>query len=178
MYTILEITEYLIFHSQELIAIRKVFFPSTMDMWNSLDSSIRDSVSISSFKCKLKIAHDIIVSEVFMDSSPRQLNIILCQLRNFKSDLNFDKHSDHLIDNSSCVCGAPSEDLVHFFFQCPLYNDLRHHILSIYNLLGYVNLQCLLCGIRNVHVPDQINTLILSHVNLYIKSSKRFSMYK
>ena len=152
------------------------FFPSTMNDWNSLDDTIRNSLSISSFKSKLKTNFHTTLAETFINCVPRRLNIILCQLRNHASDLNYDKYLDHLVDDCSCSCGADTENAIHFFFQCPQYSNIRHHIISVYNLLGYINTHVLSHGA--IDRSNQINETILFHINSYIKDSRRFSIYR
>ena len=83
---------------------------------------------------------------------------------------------DHLGDDASCTCGALREDTLHFFPQCPLYTNIRHHVTSVYNLLGYVNLNVLLFGALDL--PNPINEIILGQVDLYIMKSKRFIIYR
>ena len=95
----------------------------------------------------------------------------VCQLRNHASD---DTFLDHLVDDCSCTCGADTENTIHFFFQCPLYSNIRHHIVSVYNLLGYINTYVLTHGVTE---SNPLNEIILYHINSYIKDSKRFSIY-
>ena len=152
------------------------FFSSTMNNWNALDDNIRNSMTISSFKNKLKKHSPITISETFINCVPRRLNVVLCQLRNQASDLNYDKFSDHLVEDCTCPCGANIENTEHFFFHCPHFNNIRHHITSIRNLLGYTNIHVLLNGVTVL--SNQTNKTILSHVDSYIKESKRFSIYR
>jgi len=75
--------------------------------------SIKYSTSVSSFK---NLKHNPIksVSDIFINCVPRRLNVVvLCQLRNNASELNYDKHLDHLVDDASCACGAQTENTEH-----------------------------------------------------------------
>jgi hypothetical protein len=51
----------------------------------------------------------------------RKLNIILTQLRNSASFLNFDLFQVGIVSDPSCRCGAAHENIQHFFFDCPIY---------------------------------------------------------
>jgi hypothetical protein len=44
---------------------------------------------------------------------PRKLNIILTQLRNSYSVLNYDLSKVDIVNDVSCSCGAPREDVYH-----------------------------------------------------------------
>jgi hypothetical protein len=52
---------------------------------------------------------------------PRKSNIILTQLRNSASFLNFDLFRVGIVSDPSCRCGAALENLKHFFFWIVLY---------------------------------------------------------
>ena len=54
---------------------------------------------------------------------PRKLNIILTQLRNSYSFLNYDLSKVNIVNDAACSCGAPREDAFHYFFTCPNYTD-------------------------------------------------------
>jgi len=69
---------------------------------------------------------------------------------------------DHLVDDASCACGAQTENTEHFF--CPLYTTISHHLNSIFELLGYINLYIILCGILDM--PNHINKTILYHIHV------------
>jgi hypothetical protein len=56
---------------------------------------------------------------------PRKLNIILTQLRNSASFLNFDLFRVGIVSDPSCRCGAALENLKHFFLDCPIYIQAR-----------------------------------------------------
>ena len=61
---------------------------------------------------------------------PRKLNIILTQLRCSASFLNSDLYKINIVDSPACACGAPCEDLFHFFFVCDRYVNFRRELLS------------------------------------------------
>ena len=45
---------------------------------------------------------------------PRNLNIILTQLRNSYSFLNYDLSKANIVNDGACSCGAPREDAFHY----------------------------------------------------------------
>jgi hypothetical protein len=46
---------------------------------------------------------------------PRKLNIILTQLRNSYSFLNYDLSQVNIVNDAACSCGAPREDAFHYY---------------------------------------------------------------
>jgi hypothetical protein len=68
------------------------FISSTIKMWNSLNNNIRNVDTLSKFKSEVKKIDETenhSVPKLFF-CGPRKLNIILTQLRNSASFLNFD----------------------------------------------------------------------------------------
>ena len=90
--------------------------------------------------------------------SPRGLNIILTQLRCSASFLNYDLYRINILADHSCDCGAPREDVQHFFLHCPRYTELRQMLLHLVPLT--VNTDLLTKG--NYDLSYQENTEILS----------------
>jgi hypothetical protein len=64
---------------------RRIFIPSTIRQWNSLDPSFRNVDSIAKFKAELRKRKDISKVPKHYEIGPRKLNIILTQLRCFAS---------------------------------------------------------------------------------------------
>ena len=99
------------------------FIPSTIKMWNSLNNNIRNVDTLSKFKSELKKIDETendSVPKIFF-CGPRKLNIILTQLRNSASFLNFDLFRVGIVSDPSFRCGAALENLKHFFLDCPIY---------------------------------------------------------
>ena len=100
----------------------KSFIPSNIRSWNTLDSSIKNSVSLNIFKTKIK--------RIF---TPNQLyrphltghsrgHIQLTRLRLGLSGLNAHRKSYHFINFSSCpTCNNRNENTSHFLLSCPTY---------------------------------------------------------
>ena len=86
-------------------------------MWNSLNNNIRNVDTLSKFKSELKKIDETENQSVpkHFFCGPRKLNIILTQLRNSASFLNFDLFRVGIVlfrvgivSDPSCRCGAIS----------------------------------------------------------------------
>ena len=67
---------------------------------------------------------------------PFKLNgrsLILTQLRNSYSFLNFDLSKLNIVNDAACSCGAPREDAFHYFFNCPNYTEIRRIMMNNLN---------------------------------------------
>jgi hypothetical protein len=106
---------------------------------------------------------------------PRKLNIILTQLRNSASFLNFDLFRVGIVSDPSCRCGAALENLKHFFLDCPIYIQARTILISNINRVTTcytLDIEFLTCG--NDNLTYEQNCIIFKYVFDYIKCSKRF----
>ena len=84
---------------------RKSFVPDTSRKWNSLNVSVRNNISFSSFK--ISIRHILTKPPLYFSYGTRRcLNIIHTKLR----------HSCILNYNFNCACCLP-EDSYHFFLH-------------------------------------------------------------
>jgi hypothetical protein len=117
------------------------FVPSTISLWNNLETSIRSTPTLDSFKIKLK--PPLFKPPKYFGEGSRRLNIIHARLRHQCSSLNADLYRINLIENPNCNCGAPYEDVIHYFLECPLYqiqrtnlcNDIENIELNIETIL-------------------------------------------
>jgi hypothetical protein len=50
--------------------------------------------------------------------------------------LNADLYRINLIENPNCNFGAPYEDVIHYFLECPLYQIQRANILMTLKTLN------------------------------------------
>ncbi|MCG8045232.1 MAG: reverse transcriptase domain-containing protein [Candidatus Thiodiazotropha endolucinida] len=150
------------------------FFLSTTDLWNSLDNDLANATSLYAFKKALK------------DKTPkppkhftygeRKYNIILCQLRNHKSQLEFDLFNDHLSENFICTCGA-IETRHHYLLECPMFVEQRNELMNslvshpeIYGTIA-INDTELVCG--NTNLPVSLNKILYDYVINYIRKTGR-----
>ena len=116
------------------------FFPKLMTEWNDPSCLFPSLTSIYAIK-KTFLSQPVInpllqCSDIFKYKGNRKINIILCQLRNSASNLNFDLFNSHLNDNPACTCGYPVEDPTHFFFHCPFYTIQRQLLLNSLSALN------------------------------------------
>ena len=155
------------------------FFPNMICEFNKISDSLVDIHSIGQFKKildrQLYVNNNANVNVVFKEYGPRKYNIILCQLRNSASSLNFDLHNDHLLDYPTCACGAPLETVQHFFFDCPRYINYRqdlYHCLYQHEHSHY-DLEIILNGCHDC--DTNTNKFILDSITRYIIDTKRFS---
>ena len=66
---------------------------------------------------------------LFLNDTPRNVQIALAQLRCGFSNLNFDLYRKGCIDYAMCACGSNKEDATHFLLKCSLYTDKRNNML-------------------------------------------------
>jgi hypothetical protein len=78
-------------------------------------------------------------------NGPRKLNIILTQLRNSYSFLNYDRSKVDIVNDASCSCGAPRENVYHYFFTCPNYAEIRLTMTNNLNWIQTIDLNLLTC---------------------------------
>ena len=87
-----------------------------------------------------------------------------------KSDLCFKLH---VVDDPSCACGVPVEDAYHFFFHCPLYDDIRVDLMTSVSSVTVCNLSNLLFGDDALGLNE--NMVIFDAVHLFLNQSRRFN---
>ena len=146
-------------------------------MWNSLNNNIRNVDTLSKFKSELKKIDETENHSVpkHFFCGPRKLNIILTQLRNSASFLNFDLFPVGIVSDPSCRCGAALENLKHFFLDCPIYIQARTILIGNINRVTTcytLDIEFLTCG--NDNLTYEQNCIIFKYVFDYIKCSKRF----
>lgn len=157
-------------------AFKNSFFPSTIEAWNNLDSDLNNATSLFCFKKILK--NRIPKPPLHFNHGQRKENILICQLRNSKSQLNLDLYNDHLSDSPVCSCGDPEESSDHFLLKCPNYTKQRLELISslqlyptIYETIS-ISSRDLLCGNSSLNLED--NQLLVNCVMNYITNSGRF----
>ena len=157
------------------MAFKKSFFPATIDLWNNLDPRLANCTSLYSFKREIKKQAPIPPN--YFAQCTRKENIILCQLRNSKSQLNGDLYQDHLSDSTNCIhCDCP-ETIDHFILKCPKYVneriDLINSLITQPNIYENITIcvNDLLFG--NPNLSNEENCALLSSVILYINQTNR-----
>ena len=145
------------------------FFPSATNEWNHLNNEIRNSPNINIFKRKIKLQTP--QPPTYFNFGDRKLNIIHTRLRHMCSSLNADLHRVNLKPYPSCNCGHPFEDAIHFFMECPLYEDHRTTLFRDLNKYT-ITIELLLAGDSNLSTEENID--IFSSVHFYLKRTQRF----
>ena len=156
---------------------RESYIPSTIRKWNSLDQSIRNADSVSSFKTELKKLDHLNAKPVptHYFYGPRKLNIILTQLRCSASFLNYDLTRVNILSDPSCRCGAAIEDKKHYLLECSLYMNDRTTLFDKLRWLPneiIINVELLTCG--STELTYEQNVKVFKCVCEYIKKSDRF----
>ena len=145
------------------------FIPSTIKIWNSLNNTIRNVDTLSKFKSELKKIYKTenhVVPKHYC-YGPRELNIILTQLRSSASFLNYDLFRVGILSDPPCRCGAA--------LDCPIYLQARTTLIGNINRVTTcctLDIAFLTCGNNNLTYEQ--NCIIFKYVFDYIKCSKRF----
>ena len=163
---------------------QKSFFPSAITGWNSLDIVVRNSVSLPTFKAKLRstlFPHSY--NKLFDFSFSRRASIDHTRLR-----LGFSCLREYLFKINRCAspfceCGLDSESAKHFFLFCPRYAAQRNVLFtSAATILGETwssssdarKINFLLYGVKSVNYD--VNCVLFREVQRFIMSTNRFSM--
>ena len=154
-----------------LCSYENSFFPSTLKLWNELPLNIRNSSSVSQFKANVRSPH--LKPPNYLYVRERKYNILLTRLRHNCSSLNSDLFNVNIIQYSDCSCGAVTENVNHFFFECPLYTQPRNSLLAQLIPNNIVTLDLLLNG--NTLLDYDSNKTVILAVLHFIKSTRRFS---
>lgn len=156
-------------------SFKNSFFPSTIDQWNNLDQHLANCTSL--FSLKREIQKNIPKPPKQYSHGERQANIILCQLRNSKSQLIQHLFNDHLNDNPNCTtCNVP-ETSEHFLFHCPKFSTERinmiNTLLSKQDLYSKITISSndMLKG--NADLSYEENCILFDYVILFIKQTNR-----
>lgn len=107
----------------------------------------------------------------------RKANILLCQLRNSKSQLNQHLFNDHLSNTPNCaICNCP-ETTDHFLFQCQKYSTERMNLINalliipdVYSKIS-ISSNDMLKG--NADLSYDQNCMLFNYVINFIKQTNR-----
>ena len=128
-YNIRNIDEHYI---QPVTALKTVYYnsflPSSIRLWNNLDSSTKACPSISAFK---HMVNKMTKQKSYYCTGTRKGQVLHARLRMRCSNLNSDLVSRYISDNSACACGHPIENAEHFLLHCQNYAQARRHIQSL-----------------------------------------------
>jgi hypothetical protein len=103
--------------------IRQSFFPSIIDLWNSLGTDVRNSDSIDTFNVIVKSMFvPSIYNDIFDVSLTCRASILHAHLR-----LGFHGFNEY---NTLCHCGMGNESVQHYFLHCPRFAAQRNLFLA------------------------------------------------
>ena len=157
-----------------LCSYESSFFPSTLKLWNDLDTQIGTLPTLLQFKFNIKTDCDKI--EDYTTIGERKYNIILTLIRHRCSNLRVDLFDVNIILDPSCSCGAPFESAEHYFFECNFYNEQRNNLFRNLNPNINANFSVLTSGSQNHDFGT--NKAIIQVVLKYIKDTHRFDWAK
>ena len=162
------------------------YFPSTIDIWNSLPLTLRNIQELLAFK-------KLLISTLFPIRSPTYFNIGYrfpsiwhTQIRMGHSKLKYHTYMYNLSDNDLCDCGS-TETTEHYFLVCPRYAAQRIGLLTSiaslvmpgvhYSVLSQIKkdyiIDIILRGSSDLSISD--NFELFKAVQTFIDRSKRFS---
>lgn len=154
------------------------FFISTTNLWNNLSPELNNATSLHSFKNLLK--KETTQPPKWFSTGTRKYNIIICQLRNEKSQLNNDLFKDHLKDSPLCTnCNENKhENKQHFFFECTKFTQQRTDMINrlqacpiLYSNI-VLNAEFLVTGSNTL--SEEYNLQLTNIVSNFIKDTQRF----
>ncbi len=151
----------------------KSFFISTIKEWNKLEKSFCNAPSLASFKFRLNKHHHTPPTYLSNNIS-RHAQIVILQLRLGFSDLNSHLFDKGCIESPQCNCSHNYENINHFLFQCPLYQNIRTSFMTSINQLQIedpITVNLILFG---TNLPDETNEIMQKHLSEMITNSKRF----
>ncbi|MCG8048002.1 MAG: endonuclease/exonuclease/phosphatase family protein [Candidatus Thiodiazotropha taylori] len=151
----------------------KSCIPSSISLWNSLDTSIRESNTLVTFKHHIKRLRSVVKVPSHYYHGERYHSVLHARIRNTCSNLNNDLYLNHLSPNPSCSCGENFEDAEHFFFRCSNFNQDRIILFQSTRNFHPLNLNKLLFGDENLSEDENIS--LFGAVQRYIKNTGRFS---
>jgi hypothetical protein len=165
------------------VIFRQSFFPSTIDLWNSLGTDVRNSDSIDSFKVKVKSMFvPSMYNDIFDVSLTRRASILHARLRLGFHGLNEYLFKINCLSSPLCHCGMNNESVQHYFLHCPRFAAQRNLFLaSAVRICGQswsessdeIKTFYILNGIEHLSYSDNCN--FFREVHKYILSTNRFS---
>ena len=148
------------------------FFPSVARSWNALSSQACSIQDHSRFKSMLSA--NIPQFNSLYNFGSRTESMIHAKMRMGCSPLAKDLYNMHIVDRANCSCGYPTENVQHFFFECPNYNVARNtFIQQLQSLQLNYDTNVLLYG--HNESSYEINCKLFIFVHRYIKATKRLS---
>ena len=123
-------------------------------MWNNLDKKFKSVPSLSLFKSNIKSGEK--PRKIFINEE-RFINVMHSRLRMGCSPLK--SHLClimHVIDDSTCECGALIESPRHYFLECPLYTGPRNLMIRSIEAVTDCNINTILFGKRELNYSENM----------------------
>ena len=162
---------------------KQSFFPSTVKLWNSLETELRTSASLSAFKKGIKsIFCPLIGKKRFNVSLNRWASILHARLRLGSHALNEYLFKINCYSTPICHCGIENETVEHYFLYCPRFAAQRASLFaSAERMCGrywsesndQMKLFYILNGFDNLSYSSNFD--FFHEVQRYVISSCRFS---
>ncbi len=150
-------------------AFKNSFIPATIKLWNNLDVSVRNSITLSDFKKKIS-GIKFKIKERYI-TGPKKGQIMLNRIRMGHSGLHQHLKNNHIQDEEACECGYGCENPHHYLFDCTHHTGVRQIMLD--KLPGIQrNVAIFINGDDNQ--SEKINKSILGAVTTFIVQSNRF----
>lgn len=148
--------------------------PSSISLWNNLESPIKQNDSFPAFRSSLK-QHLLSTHEVpdYFVKGKRKLSVLHARIRNNCSDLKSDMYTNHLSNDRVCSCGYENENAEHFFFQCENYTNIRINLFRETRPFHPLSVDYILYG--KPTLSNENNFLLFQAVQRYIRETKRFN---
>ena len=141
-----------------------------MRLWNSLEPNFKSIQTTSKLKQNLR-AKLFIVSNYYMLGS-RKCNIIHTRLRHQCSSLEADLFRTNIINDPSCPCGCPLEDVIRYLLERPLDTNAGMKLFMNFTPYTVISIETLLFGSDNL--TDETNSIVFTNVQIYIYHTNRF----
>jgi hypothetical protein len=168
---------------------QKSFYPQSIRDWNGMDPELRNAKSINAFKDRQrKIVNSKFKTNSLFHHSNTNEAINHTRIRLGLSGLAFQRYDYNHIDDPKCTrCSEKSEDPLHFFLICPVFEDERIDLIQKVcevldsndikidldsPTLGEEFIEMLLRGTPLMDEKDNKKILILAQA--FIKQTKRF----
>ena len=148
------------------------FFPSNINDWFNLDSTIRNSESIAIFKKRLLSFIRPILSNVYNIFDPIGLKFLtrLCLGFSHLNEHRF-RHNFQECINPLCSCSLETENTLHYLLRCHHFSQNRIENFDI--LSDNIKTDVLLYG--DPRLDGESNKIILKATISYLKTSERFT---
>ena len=147
------------------------FLPSTIREWNNLPDHIKQKPSVNTFKHAIKSRGSSVRPPKHYYFGERREQILHVRLRTNCSSLNQHLFEKNIVESPLCQCGE-IENAWHFFFACPLFNDLRVTLFDALSQFCIPTLDIILYG--DLQLSLESNESIFLAVHQFISQTKRF----